>query len=63
MKALRKSAGEHLDDALARYARGLRELEVPEFQPVFDWLLEQRRASATAFEHGASGRVFDRDPS
>jgi aminoglycoside phosphotransferase (APT) family kinase protein len=38
-----KSAGEHLDDALARGARALRELEVPEFQPVFDWLLEQRR--------------------
>jgi aminoglycoside phosphotransferase (APT) family kinase protein len=39
-----KSAGDHLDAELARYERSLRELEVPEFAPVFAWLLEQRRA-------------------
>lgn len=39
-----KSADAHLDDALARYQRALRDLQVPEFQPVFDWLLERRRS-------------------
>jgi aminoglycoside phosphotransferase (APT) family kinase protein len=38
-----RTAAEHLDEELARYQQSLCELEVPEFQPVFDWLIEQRR--------------------